>query len=243
MANNTTLMRRQTNKQASTPQEIQFSPFPPKQSVVQPTREIGLASCLWRCYEGKCYMLYIFMCVYPWSSYFLSFQTNHWSLWDTKKTSSKQLHLESKQHHLGTQIIKELYEMSSDGKSYLKLVHVPSLFNNVWLCYSMDHSPPGSYVHGILQAIIQEWVAMLSSRGSSWPRDWTCVTWIAGGFFTHWATWKAPSWYTVQHNSFQMSWWTAEHFLLLSNIALWTRDYVAIMKYVDKSSNLCQSYT
>ena len=125
------------DKQASTPQEIQFSPFPPKQSVVQPTCGIGLASCLWRRYEGKRYMLYVFMCVYPWSSYFLSFQTNHWSLWDTNKTSSKQLHLESKQHHLGTQIIKELYEMSSDGESYLKLVHVPSLFSHVWLFVSL----------------------------------------------------------------------------------------------------------
>ena len=33
----------------------------------------------------------------------------------------------------------------------------------------MDYSPPGSSVHGILQARILEWVAMLSSRGSSWP--------------------------------------------------------------------------
>ena len=31
----------------------------------------------------------------------------------------------------------------------------------------MDHSPPGSSVHGILQARTLEWVAMLSSRGSS----------------------------------------------------------------------------
>ena len=31
----------------------------------------------------------------------------------------------------------------------------------------MDCSPPGSSVHGILQARILEWVAMLSSRGSS----------------------------------------------------------------------------
>ena len=29
-------------------------------------------------------------------------------------------------------------------------------------------------VHGILQVRILEWVAMLSFRGSSWPRDWTC---------------------------------------------------------------------
>ena len=34
------------------------------------------------------------------------------------------------------------------------------------LCHSMDSSPPGSYVHGILQARILEWVSMFSSRGS-----------------------------------------------------------------------------
>ena len=35
------------------------------------------------------------------------------------------------------------------------------------LCYSMDYSPPGSSVHGILQARILEWVAIPFSRGSS----------------------------------------------------------------------------
>ena len=35
------------------------------------------------------------------------------------------------------------------------------------LCDPMDYSPPGSSVHGILQARILEWVAMPSSRGSS----------------------------------------------------------------------------
>ena len=34
----------------------------------------------------------------------------------------------------------------------------------------MDHSLPGSSVHGILQAKILEWVAISSSRGSSRPR-------------------------------------------------------------------------
>ena len=37
----------------------------------------------------------------------------------------------------------------------------------------VDCSPPGSSVHGILQARILEWVAMPSSRGSSQPRDGT----------------------------------------------------------------------
>ena len=35
------------------------------------------------------------------------------------------------------------------------------------LCDPMDHSPPGSSVHGSFQARILEWVAVSSSRGSS----------------------------------------------------------------------------
>ena len=43
----------------------------------------------------------------------------------------------------------------------------------------MDCSPPGSSVHGILQARILEWVAMPSSGGSSHPRDQTqAPVWI-----------------------------------------------------------------
>ena len=38
------------------------------------------------------------------------------------------------------------------------------------LCESMDRSLPGSFVHGILQASILEWVAVPFSRGSSYPR-------------------------------------------------------------------------
>ena len=43
------------------------------------------------------------------------------------------------------------------------------------LCAPMVCSPPASSVHGIPQARILEWVAMSSSRGSSWPRDWTRI--------------------------------------------------------------------
>ena len=52
----------------------------------------------------------------------------------------------------------------------------------------MDCSLPGSSVHGILQARIQEWVAISYSRGSSWPRDLTHFFCTAGRFFTVWAT-------------------------------------------------------
>ena len=43
------------------------------------------------------------------------------------------------------------------------------------LCNPMDCSPPGSSVYGISQARILKWVAISSSRGSSLPRDQTCI--------------------------------------------------------------------
>ena len=77
----------------------------------------------------------------------------------------------------------------------------------------MDHGPPGSSVHGILQARVLEWVAMPSSRGSSPLRVQTCIPYsscIAGGFFPSgkpldaaWGTRKKShlimvSWYMIQ---------------------------------------------
>ena len=63
----------------------------------------------------------------------------------------------------------------------------------------MDCSPPGSSVHGILQARIVEWVVIFFSRGSSWPRDQTWVSCIAGRFCTIWATRnvKSLSWIRI----------------------------------------------
>ena len=53
----------------------------------------------------------------------------------------------------------------------------------------MDYSPPGSSVHGILQTRVLQWVAMPSSRGSSWPRNRTLISlrllhWQAGSSLT-----------------------------------------------------------
>ena len=48
------------------------------------------------------------------------------------------------------------------------------------LCNPLDYSPPGFSIHGISQARILEWVAISSSRGSYWHRNWT----HAGVFFT-----------------------------------------------------------
>ena len=63
------------------------------------------------------------------------------------------------------------------------------------LCDTMDCSPSGSSVHGILQAKILEWIAMPFPRGSFCPRNRTQVSHIAGRFFTVWATREAPNFF------------------------------------------------
>ena len=47
------------------------------------------------------------------------------------------------------------------------------------LCDPIDSSPPGFSAHGIFQARILEWVAISSSRGSSRPRDQTCISCVS----------------------------------------------------------------
>ena len=62
------------------------------------------------------------------------------------------------------------------------------------LCNPTDCSPPGSSVHGILQARILEWVAISSSRGSSQPRDQTrvsCASCIGRQILYHCVPWEA----------------------------------------------------
>ena len=60
----------------------------------------------------------------------------------------------------------------------------------------MDCSPPGSSVHGILQARILEWVAISFSRESSQIGDWTHISCIGGNIVDgkHWMNEiKAPA--------------------------------------------------
>ena len=68
--------------------------------------------------------------------------------------------------------------------SHIVRMYVLSRFSRVRLCDPTDCSPPGSSVHGILQARVLEWVAMPSSGQSSQLRDWTCDSCIASRFFT-----------------------------------------------------------
>ena len=60
----------------------------------------------------------------------------------------------------------------------VKLLSRVRLFATPWTV------APGSSVHGILQAIVLEWVAFSFSRGSSRTRDGTQVSHIVDRYFT-----------------------------------------------------------
>ena len=68
-------------------------------------------------------------------------------------------------------------------------VCVFSHFSHVQLCNPMDYRPPGSSVHGMLQARVLVWVSISPSRGSSSPRGQTfssCVSCIGRWVLYHW---------------------------------------------------------
>ena len=73
------------------------------------------------------------------------------------------------------------------------------------LCDPMDCSPPGSPVHGILWARMLEWVVIAFSRGSTWPRDWTHFSCLAGRFFINFRGTKCYYWYGASHHA--GTWW------------------------------------
>ena len=121
---------------------------------------------------------------------------------------------------------------------FLLCLHVWSLQSRPTLCGPMGAaslcSPPGSSIHGILQVRMLEWVAMPSSRGSFWPRDQTCITCIAGGFFTTELPGKLHfllSWSKCEDNMWSWFRWGKDkggHFSGTSTLCLWLlfRNYV-----------------
>ena len=69
------------------------------------------------------------------------------------------------------------------------------LFATLWTVCSLPDSP----VHGTLQASILECVAIFYSRGSSQPRDQTCVSCVScvgRQVLYHWAMWTPRHTYT-----------------------------------------------
>ena len=71
----------------------------------------------------------------------------------------------------------------------------------------MDRRLSGFSGHGISQASILEWVAISSSRGSSQPRDWTCILPL-----NHWGSLILCNTYLHKNDHltwFSRRWWSA----------------------------------
>ena len=96
-------------------------------------------------------------------------------------------------HYFSTWVITN-YKMFINKDVYIFKRHNACTWIDYWMKAKVTQScltlydPTGYTVHGILQARIQEWVAVPFSRRSSQPRDPTQVSCTAGGFFTSWAT-------------------------------------------------------
>ena len=90
---------------------------------------------------------------------------------------------------LGKEHSRQQEELAQGLEEWRNLVHsrdkevsvagAKLLLSCLTLWDPMDYSPPGSSVHGMLQARILEWVAMPSSKWSSQPRDWTRVSYTS----------------------------------------------------------------
>ena len=90
--------------------------------------------------------------------------------------------------HLSMSQFLKLWLRKKKKKNLIKREESEVVQSCPTLCDPVDCSPPGSSVHGILQARILEWVAISFSRGSSRPRDQTQVSCIAGRCFNLWTT-------------------------------------------------------
>ena len=90
--------------------------------------------------------------------------------------------------------VSNAYNNDRDQRKYIKnyILFYKLGYICMWICTCsvasvmfnpVDSSPPGSSVHGILQARIMEWIAISSSRCSSWSRDRThfCYVFCIGG--------------------------------------------------------------
>ena len=71
--------------------------------------------------------------------------------------------------HSDSDIDRQIDVDKSSFSDFFPYVVVESLSHVQLFCDSMDSSLPGSFVHGISQAKILEWVAISFSRGSSQP--------------------------------------------------------------------------
>ena len=111
------------------------------------------------------------------------------------------------------EIVKTEYKISKSKLLISKIEWNFQLINCIMLMLNRSVVSSSLRPHFFFQARILEWVAISSSRGSSWPRDQTCISVspaLAGRFFTTCTTWEVHSWMKLLERKFP-SW--VSHFL------------------------------
>ena len=103
--------------------------------------------------------------------------------------------------------------------------------NSLWPPWTVAH---GSSVHRISQARILEWITISSSRGSSQPRDQTCVSHVSctgRQILYHWAAWEAH-WATCKSVSAEPRtyWFTGSKSDYVTLVALPEKEEVSLAK-------------
>ena len=114
-------------------------------------------------------------------------------------------------------------------------IHSMQLFSQSCpvLCDPTDRSPSGSSFHGIFQVRIPQWVAISSSRRSSWPKDQTHISYFGRWILYPCATWEAHILYIVMYICQPQS---PIHFTLPSHIS-----FKLISNFNEKSSKIIKN--
>ena len=142
------------------------------------------------------------------------------SVWSNSK-SSLNLQPASLPYRFHSCQLPQLSEPIPANKSlflYLYLLLLLSCLSHVWLFVTpRDCILPGYSVHRISQARILEWVAISFSWASSWPKDWTQVSCLAGRLFTTEPNWIAYIYICICIYLFPSYWFcfSGEHWIIL----------------------------
>ena len=140
-----------------------------------------------------------------WTQALSSERPNHWSTREFPGYKSFVIYMYYKHFlhacHFPTQILNCVFwwvwVLNFDNVQFFSYIIVCLVTQSSWtLCNPMTVAHQALLSMGLLQARILEWIAMSSSIGFSQPRDQTQVSWIAGGFFTVWATREAQEYWS-----------------------------------------------
>jgi len=141
-----------------------------------------------------------------------------WKRWEYQTTwpASWEICMQVKKQQL--ELDMEQQTGSKLGKEYVKAVYChPAYLTSM---QSTSWEMPGWRKNKLESRLWEISITSVpSSRGSSWPRNWThisCVSCIAGRFFIHWATWEAlvdkgPSSQSCGFSSSHVRMWELDH--------------------------------